>query len=443
MSDKQLSEVEWKKFAKGRDLKDVSLVKALARLEGAEGEGEEAQLKALDEVDKQAQALLKLHKADKDIATRLAALDKVLQKERLAAAQAAKTREKAYAKEAEDNDDNPAALSTRMVPLLREVAKGQTLPAMIAMAGKDTAVLLSRKPIGPPMRKLLTTALGTTTGVKFLPAECTFEAKTHTFVVKASASGLAKRLVAALLTQTGLRLRVRVRGEDPTDIDADGADEEAQAPALDKARTAPAAAADESLVFNQRLAALMPRIKAALATPGTASAGVKLKVSEAGEQARKKRFVQANALLDETERMLEASGKVAFDDQAFQQRWARVRTAWPDALEEVNAQLSRLGKALRATGEPLGQQIADQGLSALTGRLRVGLQAALIDLESARPHQRAAAAGKARAAAQSMQRFLDSDPVLPLLESNPFGVMLTVRSRLTVALRAIDTACTP
>lgn len=441
MSDKQLSEVEWKKFAKGRDLKDVSLVKALARLEGAEREGEEAQLKALDEVDKQAQALLKLHKADKDIATRLAALDKVLQKERLAAAQAAKMREKTEAKDAQDDDENPAVLSTRMVPLLREVAKGQTLPAMIALAGKDTAVLLSRKPIGPPMRKLLTTALGTTTGVKFLPAECTFEAKTHTFVVKASAGGLAKRLAAALLAQTGLRLRVRVRGEDPTDIDADGEEEQAQAPAVDKARSVPAA--DEGLAFNQRLAALMPRIKAALATPGTVSAGVKLKVSEAGEQARKKRFEQANALLDETERMLGASGKAAFDDQAFQQRWAQVRTAWPDALEEVNAQLSRLGKALRATGEPLGQQIADQGLSALTGRLRVGLQAALIDLESARPHQRAAAAGKARAAAQSMQRFLDTDPVLPLLESNPFGVMFTVRSRLTVALRAIDTACTP
>lgn len=441
MSDKQLSEVEWKKFAKGRDLKDILLVKALARLESAEAEGEQAQLKALDEVDKQAQALLKLHKTDKDIGTRLAALDKVLQKERLAAVQAAKMREKAQAKDAQDdNDENPAVLSTRMVPLLREVAKGQTLQAMIALSGKETAVLLSRKPIGPPMRKLLTTALGTTAGVKFLPAECILEAKSHTFVVKASAAGLAKRLGAALLAQTGLRLKIRVRGEDPTDIDADG-EEEAEAGTVDKTRTAPAA--DEGLAFNQRLATLMPRIKVALATPGTVAAGLKLKVSEAGEHARKKRFEQANALLDEAEHMLRTPGKAAFDDQAFQQRWARVRTAWPDALEDVNAQLSRLGKALRATGEPLGQQIADQGLSALTGRLRVGLQAALVDLESARPHQRAAAAGRARAAAQSMQRFLDTDPVLPLLESNPFGVMLTVRSRLTVALRAIDTACTP
>lgn len=35
MSDKNLSELEWKKFAKGRDLRDAALVKAMVAVERA------------------------------------------------------------------------------------------------------------------------------------------------------------------------------------------------------------------------------------------------------------------------------------------------------------------------------------------------------------------------------------------------------------------------
>jgi hypothetical protein len=96
------------------------------------------------------------------------------------------------------------------------------MQVLIAMAGKDTCVFVSRKPIGPPRRKLLTTYLGTTAGVKFVPGEVIWEENANTFVMRTQAAGLAKKVKAALLAQTEQRYKVRVRGEDPNDIDDDG-----------------------------------------------------------------------------------------------------------------------------------------------------------------------------------------------------------------------------
>ena len=54
-----------------------------------------------------------------------------------------------------------------MIPLLREVRKGVVLQAMVALVGKSCAVMVSRRAIGPAQRKLLSTQLGTPSGVRF------------------------------------------------------------------------------------------------------------------------------------------------------------------------------------------------------------------------------------------------------------------------------------
>ncbi|MBT9459503.1 MAG: hypothetical protein IV092_04015 [Burkholderiaceae bacterium] len=218
MSDKTLTEAEWKKFAKGRSLKDAALLKAMGELDKAKAP--EDQLSALDDIEKQSDLLRKANKADKEVTGYLDDLDKALVKERkLAEAEA----RKADAEQEEDEEEeSPTLLTTKMVPLLREVPKGVVLQVMIASAGKDCVVLVSRKPIGPPRRKLLTAELGTTSGVKFVTGECLFEANAHTFVLLTQAAGMAKKIKEALLDQTGQRYKIRVRGEDPNDIDDDG-----------------------------------------------------------------------------------------------------------------------------------------------------------------------------------------------------------------------------
>ena len=66
MGDKAISESEWKKFSKGRGYKDAALLKALARVESAEDRPTE-RLEALSDIGKQAEALRKAHKDDKDL----------------------------------------------------------------------------------------------------------------------------------------------------------------------------------------------------------------------------------------------------------------------------------------------------------------------------------------------------------------------------------------
>jgi hypothetical protein len=113
---------------------------------------------------------------------------------------------------------------------------------------------------------------------------------------------------------------------------------------------------------------------------------------------------------------------------------------WTEAKDTVGAQLSKLQSVLRNTGNPVAIEIADKGLHALTKRLQVGLQAALIGFDSATAEDRPAAAAKLRAATAGMKQFLATDAALPNLEANPFGVMVTIRSSLETALTAVERA---
>jgi hypothetical protein len=107
---------------------------------------------------------------------------------------------------------------------------------------------------------------------------------------------------------------------------------------------------------------------------------------------------------------------------------------WRDAKDQAGAEISQLQQALRGTGVKLFEQIADQGLNAITGRLQVGLQAALMDVGNG------GSKDKARAAVADFRSFLAADEVLPLLEQNPFGVKVTLRTELPRALDAIEKA---
>ena len=119
---------------------------------------------------------------------------------------------------------------------------------------------------------------------------------------------------------------------------------------------------------------------------------------------------------------------------------AKALPVWTAAKDEVGAQLGKLQAAFRKTGDPLAIAIADKGLNALTQRLQVGLQKALIGFDSAPAAQRSAAAASLRAAAAEMKSFLATNPVLPMLEANPCGVLVTIRSSLGTALEGVERA---
>lgn len=390
MADKELTEAAWKAFDKDKKYKSDALLKALRIFstldKGGQGLGAE-KLKALKDIEDESDALRKATKDAKDAKELGAQLkkieDAVARQRKETEREMREMREEGQAQEEEA--DSPALLGKKMVPLLRELRKGEArMNAMICTAGKATAVLIMRRSISPSRFKLLTEFVDAAGGAKKIVGECVFEAGALTFVVQSPAGGLAKRLRQALLDQTELKFKVKVRGEDGAE-DHDGEEGEedegeqpgaagelqqpgpAGAPAsaealeytqrlrkltphYDEARLAKhpelvkltalmgmaserankeppdhagaikalmaleklldvplptkAGGVDADAAFNARLAALLPKIKAALAAGAPAAQDVKLRASEAGALARQHDHAGAQAMLDLVEKLL-------------------------------------------------------------------------------------------------------------------------------------------
>ncbi len=119
---------------------------------------------------------------------------------------------------------------------------------------------------------------------------------------------------------------------------------------------------------------------------------------------------------------------------------AGVLGIWRDARDETGAQLGQLQDAMKNSGLSLFERIADRGLNSITETRLVSLQAGLMEVDAAQGEARDKALEKASAAISEMRDFLNTNPVLPLLEANPLKIPLTLRATLGKALDDIDRA---
>lgn len=108
---------------------------------------------------------------------------------------------------------------------------------------------------------------------------------------------------------------------------------------------------------------------------------------------------------------------------------------WRDARDTTGQQIGALQLFLKGTDLSLYEKIADAGLNGVTDGELTKMQAALMGF-AMNPGE--ATAAKARKAAANMRVFLNDNPVLPLLERNPFGVTVAVRATLGTALDRIE-----
>ncbi len=131
--------------------------------------------------------------------------------------------------------------------------------------------------------------------------------------------------------------------------------------------------------------------------------------------------------------------------------WAAARQAWQDANDEVNDQINGLRSALlkRAKGGDDEAElfadaltdIAERGLNAITGDLRVKLMAAVMELGSG-----ATPAGDGKAAIghiEAFQAFLDGNEKIEVCDGNPFGAAVSIRATLSPALQRMTAALQP
>ena len=262
---KFLSDSGWKDIAAKNNVKDNGLLKVLAEFKRLGDDKHDDALKLLDEALKLAGQLKKDKKtapaagkyldelvaaaetAAREVAKAKAEADKTAK----AKAEAEKKAQADAAKKADDDDDeeaeSPELLTTKLKPLLRLVAKGETMHALVAKSGKQVVVMLSRKPIPPARRKMLAEQLGGGS-TKYYPGHCGLEAGATTFVLKAEVAGMSKLVKRALLAQTGLRVnKVKCRGDGGDDDDGDEDEGGAQAaePAGEQAAATTASAAPE------------------------------------------------------------------------------------------------------------------------------------------------------------------------------------------------------
>lgn len=264
----KLSESTWTTFTKKNKLEvdDGALLKALAKFDKTDPSRPEPHEAALDELveqlKKQVPLLVRKKKelGDKPFTLAKDKVNELLDMAERQVKEAHKAR--LAASSADEEEDSPALITSKMIPLLRELRKPDVLMhALVCTAGKDTAVLIMRRPIATGRRKLLAEAVNAKGGAKYIVGECLYENNALTFVVQSPAAGLAKRVRAALLAQTALRVKVRVRGDDGQE-DEDG-DAEAEAGA--EGRDEREAVADPLKArYEARTAALADRVADAL-----------------------------------------------------------------------------------------------------------------------------------------------------------------------------------
>jgi hypothetical protein len=187
------------------------------------------------------------------------------------------------------------------------------------------------------------------------------------------------------------------------------------------------AGADPAAAFNARLAALLPRVKAAMAVAGAAGNDLKLRASEAGMHARKREFGPAQALLDELETLLAQAGQPGqppTGDSTTGEQTEPSPSIGPGMAAWQKARSGALGQ-LKALQTHIGKMQHPRGNAALI--LLKSIQANL----SARPDSAAQVA--------ELRRYLETDDILREAERpNGFGLTVELRKPLLAALATLE-----
>ena len=402
MTDKLLTEREWKSFSKAAAYKGEALAKAFSAFDKADKAAAQIQLEALDELEKQSDLLLKANKADKALAGYLADVGKAAKKARNDAEQAKEDEAKKKAVEEEEDEPNDVLLDPKK--LLGQLNLCKRDPERTVrfgfVDGKDkqpAALALSPKMTARKIFARLQTATGVKTGAF---GSAWIDGTVLMLQLDKPMGGLVKK-IRGPVKACGFRITKAVLwNEDGTVFEQDEEPGDAPAmpesPPLPPAQAAapgePAALNPSAEAFKARLTALVGRLQDA--APATAAA-VKLKGSEAGVMARKQDFTAANALLDDAEKLLQAParptvGTADAADAAFKVRLTALlpgiqaaKAAGHPALGDITNKIGEAGMLARkkdfapahALIDEVDTLLAPTKPTALPASLRVAVQA--------------------------------------------------------------------
>ena len=489
---KALSDSGWKDVSSKNKIKDNGLLKLLADHKRIDEARHDEAIASLDQIVKLA---TQLKKTKEVVAASAAAkyvneLAQAAESDRSAIVKAKTEAEKKAKVEAEakkqdakktsqdedgdDDDESSALLTTKMLPLLRQVNKGETMHVLVARAGKQVKVMMSRKPIAPARRKILADELGVSGGVKYFGGHCVNEDGATTFVLKSEVTGLAKLLKLALLDQTGMRVKkLSCRGEDGEDADHD--EDEGQVPGGERVggdTTEPSRPADAATAMTRpfELSAAVGRggknleedvLQVQIALNRRADTGLKvdgrcgkdtidaiIEFQRALGQSRPDGRVDPNR---GTARALAASGKVgkpppppnpmAPPEDLGEPTLGRAPQIWHGTRGILDHNIGELKRAIRqeyASEHPALLAEIDQNvqrvdviLEKLDARLAHALERASGTKD---PAKRKAEIAGAKTILADYVAFVKSEPLIDHIDKNPFGVNAQVRKTITDSL---------
>jgi hypothetical protein len=412
IKSKVLTESAWKDvLSKNKAVKDNGLLKTLAEIKKLGEDDHDGAQQTLDQIQKLAAQLKKSKEiaaapavskflaelaGAADIAVRDVAKAKAdASRTAEAKAQAEKKAKSEAADKAGDGDEDAESselLTTKLKPLLRQVAKGERMHALLAKSGKQVVVMLSRKPIPPTRRKVLADQLGGGS-TKYYPGHCHLEAGAMTFVLKAEVAGMSKLVKAALLEQTGLRLnKIKCRGEDGDDDDED-ADEVAAVVSGDDGERRDGDDGNSGEADD----------KSSASVPGVAG-----QVPEAELEKAPQVWKGTRALLQTNIDALKKAVQAQVADEE-------------DLVDEIEGHLQKLDRIM--------------------GRLDKRLTNSLTNaVETQDPKLRSAALRESKGILAEYIRYVGSEPLIAHLDSNPFGVKTELRATLSKSLAKLARA---
>jgi hypothetical protein len=359
--------------------------------------------------------------------------------------------------EAEEEDDEESKaeaaqfqkdVKNRMVAAMAQVRARMPRPGdqpkpqmrfMAYMAGKRSAVIVAKK-TGGAMKKVLAEISGASSG-KIALGECIFEQNAHTFVLAKPPAGMAKLLAAALLAETAVKYKVRVRAidgsvvlDDETDVDPE------------------AAAGDGKAAWEKRLAEIDPRYLAALKNQPANASDLRAAMGGAQALAAKDDFAGAVGALNRLETLLDAAKTVGRETDVIPEgivkqtveKLSMASTRWREVHFKSVEGLESLMKVLRAEEDPDLHEIAER-VERLTKGIPSEIEASLTQLSSAVEGRNAAEAAKwaseVEAGVETCSSYLEQNlSAIERCEDNPFDLPVTIQAPIRATLADIRAA---
>jgi hypothetical protein len=206
-----LNESAWKSIAAKNKIKDNGLLRALADYDGTDEDDHAARLAGIAKVNKLAAALQK----DKAVAENDAAVDYLddvqdaasAEQKAIANAKVTADKAEALAKKKEMEEDK---LDAKLGAALQKIKGGASFE-FLACEGPERCAVILAPAIQVQQRQQLMRLTG---GKRFYgPGSCRYENGKYVFGMERPASGLAKKLQAAILADTGRRIALLVGAE--------------------------------------------------------------------------------------------------------------------------------------------------------------------------------------------------------------------------------------